>query len=96
MPLYEIKEPVKDYVGADNFDDAVIKFIRANDKMRYLTIRLTDYEYECVYNIKYKYEFTKFKKYLIKKTSVGKSYQPFIMPNLVDFNRMLFKKPNNI
>jgi hypothetical protein len=97
MPLYEIKEPIKDYVGADTFDDAIYKYIKENIKNHYDVIKITDHLVECIYAIKYNSKFTKFKFNLIQHITIPHIQQPFNVDQLFNYGHIEKKKykPNN-
>ncbi len=101
MPLYEIKEPIKDFIGAETFEDAIIKFLKDNIKRGYEQIKITDHVIECIYAIKYNSTFTKFKFNLEQKIEVPIIVQPFNVEQLFDYGHSSKKqtqliKPTNV
>ncbi len=96
MPLYEIKEPIKDFIGAETFDDAIFKFIKDNIKKHYEMIKITDHVTECIYNIRYNSTFTKFKFDLSQKIDIPIIVQPFNVEQLFDYGHVERKKNQSI
>ncbi len=93
MPLYEIKEPIKDYVGADTFDDAIVKYIKEHIKHRYEQIKITDHDIECIYAIRYNSSLTKFKFDLVQKRQILNVPQTILTNNLFDYSQLEAKRP---
>ncbi len=88
MPLYEIKEPVKDYVGAETFDGAVMKYVKEHIKKQYDIIKITDHVTECTYAIRYNSKLTKFKFSLINSFRIHTTPQPVNIDTLFDYSRI--------
>ena len=93
MPLYEIKEPIKDYIGANTFDDAIYKYIKENIKKHYDMIKITDHLVECIYAIRYNSTFTKFKFDLSQKITIPIIQQPFNIEQLFDYSKIERTRP---